>query len=78
MKTPNNEPDRQANPLSLIALEEQLAFQQRHLDQLNDVVRAQQTSLDRMQRELSQLHGLLQRVVERSGDDLPHEKPPHY
>jgi uncharacterized coiled-coil protein SlyX len=72
MTTPEKKPDRQANPLSLIALEEQLAFQQRHLDQLNDVVRGQQTSLDRLQRELSQLHGLLQRVVERTGDDLPH------
>ncbi len=60
------------------ALEEQLAFQQRQLDQLNAVILEQQTELERLRRELAGLTEMLRGVVESSGTDLPHEKPPHY
>lgn len=60
------------------ALEEQLAFQQRQLDQLNVVILEQQTELERLRRELAGLTEALRGVMESSGADLPHEKPPHY
>ncbi|MDZ4657957.1 MAG: SlyX family protein [Bythopirellula sp.] len=60
------------------ALEEQLAFQQRQLDQLNAVVLEQQAELERLRREVAGLTEVLRGVVESSGTDLPHEKPPHY
>lgn len=78
MNNSQDDSKKHVNQQSLIALEEQIAFQQRHLEELNSVVREQQTSLDRMQRELSQFRELLQRAIERGGEDLPHEKPPHY
>lgn len=78
MNNSQDDSKKHVNQQSLIALEEQIAFQQRHLEELNSVVREQQSSLDRMRRELSQFKELLQRAIERSGEDLPHEKPPHY
>ena len=60
------------------AFEEQLAFQQRQLDQLNAVILEQQTELERLRREVAGLAEVLRGVVESSGADLPHEKPPHY
>jgi SlyX protein len=61
-----------------IALEERLAFQQRMLDELNTVVVSQQGDLDRLRREVSRLTATSQLLMERSGENLPHEKPPHY
>ena len=70
--------DDNASEDRFIALEEKLAFQQRTLDELNSVVVTQQTELDRLRREVSQLTETSRILVERTGDNLPHEKPPHY
>lgn len=63
---------------TLIALEERLTFQQRQLDHLNDVVLQQQAELERHRRELAELAKVARGLLDRTGDDLPHEKPPHY
>ncbi len=60
-------------------LEEKLMFQQRALEELNGVVLRQQADLDRLDRELQNLRTLVQAWGEHgTGEDLPHEKPPHY
>ncbi len=62
-------------------LEEIVAHQQQLIDELNEVVTGQRLDMDRMQLRLHKLEAkikLLGEYVERSGDDLPHEKPPHY
>jgi uncharacterized coiled-coil protein SlyX len=60
-------------------LEEQLSFQQRAIEELNEVVLAQQAELDRQGCELISCRKLMGEFVERHPDeDLPHEKPPHY
>ena len=60
-------------------LEEKLMFQQRMLDKLNEVVLAQQAELDRQQRELTSCRNTIEGLQDsRPGEDLPHEKPPHY
>lgn len=42
---------------------------------LNDLVRAQQTTIDRLVKAVSQLQAQL---AARSEEEFPHEKPPHY
>lgn len=63
----------------LLALEEGLMFQQRHVDELNAVVLACRRELDQVRGELDQCRGALD-ALRRSGagENLPHEKPPHY
>lgn len=71
----SNSNDRQTQ------LEELLAHQQHLIDELNGVVTEQRLEMDGMQRRLVALEAKLKVVAERlesSGDDLPHEKPPHY
>lgn len=63
----------------LQALEERLSFQQRVLDELNEAVLNQDRRLVQLDRELARLRTHVQRLAELSpGEDLPHEKPPHY
>jgi uncharacterized coiled-coil protein SlyX len=63
----------------LVALEEKLTFQQRTYEELNAVVLTQQIELDKMRREVERLRTLVQSLHDRGlGEDLPHEKPPHY
>ena len=69
--------DSQQTP-TLVALEEKLTFQQRQFEELNSVVLKQQAELDRQRRELANLARMLQGLMDRTGEDLPHEKPPHY
>ncbi len=60
-------------------LEENLTFQQRALDQMNEVILQQQNELTKLRRELTRYRTEVDRLAESgSGDDLPHEKPPHY
>jgi SlyX protein len=60
-------------------LEEKIMFQQRGLDELNEVVLRQQSELDQLRREVQSLRTLAERATEQDGaEDLPHEKPPHY
>ena len=63
----------------VLGLEEKVMFQQRALDELNEVVLRQQEELDRLRREVQSLRTLTKRAMEQGGgEDLPHEKPPHY
>jgi SlyX protein len=71
-------PNHRAESERITALEEKLAFQQRVLDELNSVVLSQQAEIDRMRREVAQLTAALRAFIEQTGDNLPHEKPPHY
>ena len=67
------------DPRRLIDLEERLTYQQHLIDQLNDVVRGQARQLERLGRELASYVTAVERLAQNSqGDDLPHEKPPHY
>ncbi|MEO2049033.1 MAG: SlyX family protein [Pirellulales bacterium] len=61
------------------ALEEQLAFQQHTVDGLEETVRGQQTQLEHLKSQLEQMRGFVERLSSGElGQDLPHEKPPHY
>jgi len=63
----------------LRALEERASFQERTIEHLNDVVLEQQTEMKRLAREMRQCRAAIERLNEAAfGDDLPHEKPPHY
>jgi len=75
-----NEKPSSPNPFSsAIELEQRIMFQQRTLDQLNEVVLQQQAEIDRLGKELRALRALFQQSIEQgAGEDLPHEKPPHY
>ena len=61
------------------ALEEQLAFQQHTVDGLGETVCGQQALLEQLKNQLEQMQGLVERFSSGElGQDLPHEKPPHY
>jgi SlyX protein len=63
----------------LLAMEERITFLQRSLDELNEVVIQQDQRLESLKRELSRLGSSLERLADASpGENLPHEKPPHY
>jgi uncharacterized coiled-coil protein SlyX len=63
----------------LQALEERLMFYQRQVDELSEVVLGQRREVDQLRRELAQCRSQLERIESSGGgDDLPHEKPPHY
>ncbi|WP_425400955.1 SlyX family protein [Aeoliella sp.] len=62
-------------------LEELLAHQQHLIDTLNTEAVEQRKEIDRLTASVTRLEKqlkLLAEFVERSGEDLPHEKPPHY
>lgn len=73
-------PDARGNyETRLVALEEGLTFQQRQADELNAVVLAYRRELDGLTRELAQCRGALELLRQAgAGENLPHEKPPHY
>ncbi len=63
----------------LVALEERLTFQQHQLDELTSVVLDHRRELDRLTRELAQHRDAVDRLRDAGlGENLPHEKPPHY
>jgi len=77
----NNPPPAQPHDLTaqVVELEHKLTFQQQAFDQLNGVVLEQQAELEQLRREMKSLQKLLQGFADRgAGEDLPHEKPPHY
>ena len=79
MNNPDSDPADPAESTDrrLRALEERLSFQQRLVDELYEVVLGQRAALDRLVRELAACRGAIDGLSLR-GDDLPHEKPPHY
>ncbi len=63
----------------LSVLEERLTFMEHTLDDLGGVLTATQAQLDRLEGKAEKLQAHLQRLSDLSrGEDLPHEKPPHY
>ena len=64
---------------ALIELQQQLSFQQHAYDDLHRVVLQQQAELEDLRRMVQTLQAALGRVIEGgAGEDLPHDKPPHY
>ena len=63
---------------AIIALQEQLSFQQRQLDDLNAIVIEQRSRIDQLRGELAGLTTVVKSLMEHTGDNLPYEKPPHY
>ena len=60
-------------------LEEVIAHQQLLLDKLDEALTAQQKDLQGLQRRLTLLEQKYLEIIEQGlGEDLPHEKPPHY
>ncbi|WP_428307369.1 SlyX family protein [Lacipirellula sp.] len=67
------------DPQRLTGLEERLTYQQHLIDQLNEVVLSQGRQLEQLRREVERYTTAVQRMSQNSqGEDLPHEKPPHY
>jgi SlyX protein len=62
----------------LIALEEKLSYQQRQLEELNQVIVEQQREINLLRREVNALSNTVKGLMENGGENLPHEKPPHY
>lgn len=72
-------PDTPDFAAKIVELEQKLTFQQRMVDELNGVVLSQQGELERMMQESAALRKLIEGLIDRGvGEDLPHEKPPHY
>lgn len=62
-------------------LEELLSHQQHLLDALSEETTRQQGDLQALGRKVGLLEAQLRQLaglVEAAGDNLPHEKPPHY
>lgn len=62
-------------------LEELLAHQQHTIDALHSVVAGQGQEITRLTLLVTKLEAkikLLGEFVQNAGEDLPHEKPPHY
>lgn len=60
-------------------LEEVVAHQQLLLDKLNEALAVQQRDLQSLQRRLTLLEQkYLDLLAQGLGENLPHERPPHY
>lgn len=62
-------------------LEELLAHQQHLIDALNTEVTGQRQEISRLSQSVERLEArlkVLAEYVQRSGEELPHERPPHY
>lgn len=78
MNPPDNSPQAAANQ-RIVELEERLTFQQRQIDELHGVALDHRRELDSLTAELTRLRAAFDRLSDAAmGDDLPHEKPPHY
>jgi SlyX protein len=69
-----SEPDDETLSIKLIDLESRLMHQEKLLEQLDEVVTAQQDQLDRLRREVARLR---EEALHGSGEDV-NEPPPHY
>lgn len=59
-------------------LEEQLAFQTRTVEELNEVVTAQASQLDTLTRRLAALVEHVEELEDAASRGAPMTKPPHY
>lgn len=63
----------------LVRIETKISFAEDLLDELNSTVYRQQQQIERLQKQVLQLHEQLQTVRHSGGDrDLRDEIPPHY
>jgi len=62
------------------ALESKIAFLERTVDDLNDVILAQASALDDLARRLARLEARLCEVQDAAGGEIDplEERPPHY
>ena len=70
--------ESQADGDRLLAVEERLTFQQRAVEQLNEVVLRHERRIEELCRELAAYATTLEGLSRQADEDLPHEKPPHY
>lgn len=68
------------NPDRTTQFEEIVAYQQRLLDELNEVMTTLRTEVDHLAAEQARLKSTVNRLVEfhESAEDTPNEPPPHY
>ena len=59
-------------------LEELLMHQQHTIEQLNEIVIQLRGDLEKLQQKIDKQELTINEMETRFGDDLPHEKPPHY
>ncbi len=74
------EPNHETDHVRLVRLEEMAAHQEQFLGQLNESLTQFRDQYDRLEKKLEQASSQVQWLMENSnpGEDLPHEKPPHY
>ena len=60
----------------LIIIEPKLAYQDKTISELSDVIVDQARAIDALKAELQKLDTYMRAGAERG--DMPHEKPPHY
>jgi uncharacterized membrane protein YgdD (TMEM256/DUF423 family)/uncharacterized coiled-coil protein SlyX len=76
-------PEPPANPPesdALVRVEELLSYQQHLISQLDEALTKHRNETDHLTRRLLPLEDAVKRLADaqRSAEDLPHEKPPHY
>ena len=64
----------------LVRIEETVAHQEHLVGQLNESLTQLRDQYDRLEKQLERASSQVQWLMENSnpGEDLPHEKPPHY
>jgi uncharacterized coiled-coil protein SlyX len=62
-----------------MAIEERLTYLEHQFEQLSDVVLGQGRDLQALTLELTRHRAMLEQLMDDDrGENLPHEKPPHY
>lgn len=62
----------------LVDLQTRLAFQDKTIAELNDVIADQQKQLDQLRQQLTHVNDRLKVLEESTGSHHGDEKPPHY
>lgn len=63
----------------IVEIETKIAFQENTIKVLNDVVCKQQEEIEQLQRNCKLLFNQMKELsAQSSGDNLKHERPPHY
>jgi SlyX protein len=62
----------------LTEVETRYAFLERLVEELSQVVHQQQRTIDTVIDRLNRIEKLVDRALDEFGEELPHEKPPHY
>ncbi|MCA9260005.1 MAG: SlyX family protein [Planctomycetales bacterium] len=71
---PSSEAQVQAR---MLAFEERFSFQERRLEEFHEVLLGQRREIDQLARRVARCEAAIDEL-RLGGDDLPHEKPPHY